>query len=273
MSVHSTPSTISRAFPLTLAGSGHVSRGARVQPRRPRWRPDGELARPRRLRAGRDLLGDARRAGPPQALNTQAVAARTYAITTNVGGATFDLYPDTRSQMYGGLAAETPSTDAAVAAARGQIVTYGGAPVITYFSASSGGHTENVENVWVGTTPGAVAAGGPRPLRQRRRQPLLSVGPRLDGREAASRLGSLVKGQLIGIQVVKRGVSPRILLADVVGTRGPHPVTGARRNRFSASIRRTLTSRRSRSPRARRPARWRSTRTPCRGRAVPPPKQ
>ena len=36
---------------------------------------------------------------------------------------------DTRSQMYGGVGAETPSTDAAVAATRGQVVTYDGAPV------------------------------------------------------------------------------------------------------------------------------------------------
>ena len=57
------------------------------------------------------------------ALEAQAVAARTYAITTTVGGSGYDLYSDTRSQMYGGVSAETPSTDAAVAATSGQIVT------------------------------------------------------------------------------------------------------------------------------------------------------
>ena len=51
-----------------------------------------------------------------QALEAQAVAARTYAITTTAGATGYDLYSDTRSQMYGGVHAETAATDSAVAA-------------------------------------------------------------------------------------------------------------------------------------------------------------
>jgi stage II sporulation protein D len=65
---------------------------------------------------------------PAAALEAQAVAARTYAITTGVAGAGYSLYPDTRSQMYGGVGAETAATDAAVAATRGQVVTYASRP-------------------------------------------------------------------------------------------------------------------------------------------------
>jgi stage II sporulation protein D len=43
---------------------------------------------------------------------------------------------------------------------------------------------------------------------------------------AASRLGRLVHGQLVGVQVTRHGVSPRILSADVVGTKGRTHVTG-----------------------------------------------
>ena len=43
----------------------------------------------------------------PEALKAQAVAARTYALTSDAGGGTFELYADTRSQMYGGVGAET----------------------------------------------------------------------------------------------------------------------------------------------------------------------
>ena len=43
---------------------------------------------------------------PPQALEAQAVAARTYALTADAGGADFNVYDDTRSQMYGGVGAE-----------------------------------------------------------------------------------------------------------------------------------------------------------------------
>ncbi len=54
---------------------------------------------------------------PAEALRAQAIAARTYAVTTNAGGAAglFTQYADTRSQMYRGVAAETPATNAAVA--------------------------------------------------------------------------------------------------------------------------------------------------------------
>ena len=110
------------------------------------------------------------------ALEAQAVAARTYAITTDVGGNGYDLYPDTRSQMYGGVEAETPATDAAVAATGGQIVTYDGKPAVTYFFASSGGHTESIQNVWAGATPRAVAARRGRPLRRRRPRPVPQLG-------------------------------------------------------------------------------------------------
>ena len=104
---------------------------------------------------------------PAEALKAQAVAARTYAITTSKAGAGFDHYADTRSQVYGGVAAETESTNAAVAATRGQVVTYEGEPVVTFFFSTSGGRTENVENTNVGAGPQAVAEVGRGSLRRR----------------------------------------------------------------------------------------------------------
>src|SRR5207302_155158 len=70
---------------------------------------------------------------PAAALEAQAVATRTYALTAHAGGSRFDVYADTRSQVYAGPAAYTAATNAAVAATAGQIVTYAGAPAITYF--------------------------------------------------------------------------------------------------------------------------------------------
>ena len=40
--------------------------------------------------------------GPAEALKAQAVAARTYSLGLEALPATYDLYPDTRSQVYGG---------------------------------------------------------------------------------------------------------------------------------------------------------------------------
>src|SRR3954465_11846889 len=87
-------------------------------------------------------------AWPAETLKAQAVAARTYAVTSRAGSISdgFDQFADTRSQMYKGVAAEIASTNAAVAATAGQVVTYAGQPVTTYFFSTSGGHTENIEN-------------------------------------------------------------------------------------------------------------------------------
>src|SRR5437773_4430801 len=49
------------------------------------------------------------------ALAAQAVAARSFALSELGSGGAFDLYPDTRDQMYGGVRAETPRTNRAVA--------------------------------------------------------------------------------------------------------------------------------------------------------------
>ena len=145
-----------------------------------------------------------------EALKTQAVAARTYAITSTVNGNGYELYPDTRSQMYGGVAAETPSTDTAVAATRGQIVTYNRRPAITYFASSSGGHTENIENAWPGSAPKPWLKGVSDPYDGVAHNPYHHWSYALPNPSASAKLGSLVKGQLVGIAVTKHGVSRRI---------------------------------------------------------------
>ena len=84
----------------------------------------------------------------PEALKAQAVAARSYALAVKKNGSWFDLYPDTRSQVYLGIAHEAPSTTAAVQDTAGQIVEYGGRVATTYFFSSSGGRTSSPAEVW-----------------------------------------------------------------------------------------------------------------------------
>ena len=161
---------------------------------------------------------------PAEALKAQAVAARSYALTTSKGGFGFDQYADTRSQVYGGVAAETAATDAAVRATRGEVVEYNGEPVTTYFFSTSGGETENVEN---------SLGGEPEPWLKGVKDPYDSESPkhrwgpyRWSMGYTASRLSGLVKGTFKGIDVVERGVSPRIVLADIVGSGGRTRVSG-----------------------------------------------
>ena len=65
----------------------------------------------------------------------------------------FDHYPDTRSQVYRGVKAETSRTNAAVKDTAGKIVTYEGNPAVTYYFSTSGGKTENVELSFLGSAP------------------------------------------------------------------------------------------------------------------------
>jgi len=98
----------------------------------------------------------------PDALEAQAVAARSYALATRQLAAPFDVYSDTRSQMYLGLGAEQTSTTAAVNATAGQVVLYKGAIATTVYSSSSGGETSSSVDAWGGKpTPYLVSVPDP----------------------------------------------------------------------------------------------------------------
>jgi stage II sporulation protein D (peptidoglycan lytic transglycosylase) len=90
------------------------------------------------------------RTWPPNALEAQAIASRTYALYLKGKNRflPFDLDATTASQVYGGYDAETPQTDAAVDATRGQVMIYANQLIMAYFHANSGGHTENAANIW-----------------------------------------------------------------------------------------------------------------------------
>lgn len=90
---------------------------------------------------------------PAEALKAQAVAARSYAMATRKTGGSFDLYADTRSQVYGGVNAETFPTTAAVDATVGQVLNYRGQPAVTYFFSTSGGRTAAIQDAWPGAKP------------------------------------------------------------------------------------------------------------------------
>jgi stage II sporulation protein D len=87
----------------------------------------------------------------PEALKAQAVAARSYALATRQVGGPYDVFSDTRSQMYLGLSHEDPATSAAVNATKGQVILYSGKVAYAYFYSTSGGRTESNAN-WGGTT-------------------------------------------------------------------------------------------------------------------------
>ncbi|MHB0976694.1 MAG: SpoIID/LytB domain-containing protein [Candidatus Aquicultorales bacterium] len=95
---------------------------------------------------------------PMEALKAQAVAARTYAYPKLDNPGDFDLYADTRSQVYNGYEKEGEATYGVrwvqavtgtwINGSGGVVATYGGTPISALYSSSSGGKTEHSENVW-----------------------------------------------------------------------------------------------------------------------------
>jgi SpoIID/LytB domain protein len=160
---------------------------------------------------------------PMAALRAQAVATRSYAIASQVDGHGFDLYDDTRSQVYEGIASEAPRSNRAAESTRGQVVLYRGKVAQTFFSACSGGHTESVQNVFFGP-PVPYLVGVPDPYDYH--CPLHTWTLRFSGREISARLAGHLKGQLARVVVTKRGSSPRIVWARLHGTGGVTTIRG-----------------------------------------------
>ncbi|MHB1686130.1 MAG: SpoIID/LytB domain-containing protein [Ignavibacteriaceae bacterium] len=85
-----------------------------------------------------------------QALKAFAICARTYTITKLGKGNLFDVYLDTRDQVYDGLSREKALANRAVDDTRNMILTYDDKPAVVFYHASCGGHTANVEDVFPG---------------------------------------------------------------------------------------------------------------------------
>jgi stage II sporulation protein D len=161
---------------------------------------------------------------PLEALKAQAVAARSYALSSELNGNGFDLYDDTRSQVYRGIAGETARTNRAAQETAGEVIEYGGNVVRAYYSASSGGHTESVEYGFIGSDPIPYLKGVEDPFDGDAPLPLHSWKLSFSGAAISSRLG--VPGRLKAVRVTKRGVSPRIVWARLIGTRGTKKMRG-----------------------------------------------
>ena len=159
---------------------------------------------------------------PAEELKAQAIASRSFALTGGVGGNGFDLYADTRSQVYEGLESEYTTSNAAAEATKGQVVMYGGKVAETLFSACSGGHTESIVNVFGSSIPYLVGVPDPYDYYC----PLHKWTLRFSGPEISAKLGGYLKGKLKQVVIAKTGVSPRIIEAKLIGTGGVSTVSG-----------------------------------------------
>lgn len=165
-----------------------------------------------------------------EALESQAVAARSYAYATRKDGP-FDFYSDVRSQVYGGASSETSSTNAAVAGTSRVIATRDGKAIVAFFHSSSAGYTEDSSYVF---SPSPylkavrdVDAQGDR-FEARSNSPWLRWSGTLDP-NGSSQFGV---GSIERVRVLDRSPSGRVTKIEVTGSRGTKTVSGQGDIRF-----------------------------------------
>lgn len=89
-----------------------------------------------------------------EALKAQAVAARTYTLRAMDGPSTsiYDVVDTTSDQVYSGTPSGNANCKAAVDATKGIVGKNGSAYTAMYYSASNGGQTESIKNIWGSNT-------------------------------------------------------------------------------------------------------------------------
>ncbi len=159
---------------------------------------------------------------PQEALKSQAVSARTYALyqSAKSNSSLYDLDTTTATQVYKGLNSETNTTVQAVDATRNEVLTYNGEPILAVFHASSGGHTENVEDIWSNPLPylrGVVDYDNDAPVYQWTKS--FSKG------QMSQLIGGV--GTISSITPVQVTPQGRIVTMKAVGSNGTKEVSGA----------------------------------------------
>lgn len=176
---------------------------------------------------------------PREAVKAQAVAARTYAMhnMNKHEQEGYDVCASTDCQVYGGKNVESPDGNAAVDATRGEVLLYKGQPIAAYFHGSSGGYTENGENVWGGSAPyirGVVDYDQNSPYYQWEK----NISSKLFAAKMKS--AGYLSGNLTGIQLsdlpdkrplaqfknTDRGVSGRVKTLALITDRGRKEIGG-----------------------------------------------
>jgi stage II sporulation protein D len=158
---------------------------------------------------------------PIEALKAQAVAARSYALYKRKTGSNgiYDVDTTIGTQVYKGLDSEYTTTHQAVDSTLGQIMTYNNQVILAAFHSSSGGYTENVEDVWTSPLPylrGVVDYDQKSPVFEW--QQVIPV----------SKIQSLVAGvgKITGFQPVEMTPHGRVVTMKVTGDLGSTTVSG-----------------------------------------------
>ena len=169
-------------------------------------------------------LGEVPSSWPLEAIKAQIVAARCYALTHMGSTALYDVDDTTQFQVYRGIDSESASQNAAVDQTAGQVLMYGGRVIEAFFSASDGGHTANVSDVFGGSL-------ATYPYLRGVLDPWDVVAPRHTWYTGVYSYGTLERvyftsadvatyGHLVGFDLRDRDASDRLNTVGLIGSRG-----------------------------------------------------
>lgn len=155
-----------------------------------------------------------------EALKAQAISARNYSVKNlnKYKKQGFDLCTTQDSQVYGGVDAENFNTNKAVDETRGILAYYNGEVAELYYHSSSGGKTENSENIWSNAVPYLRSVEDPYSLGS----PNDYWEYKITKSELEKTLNSKGKdiGNLLGIRIDKVSVNGRVLKMTMLGEKG-----------------------------------------------------
>ena len=160
---------------------------------------------------------------PQEALKAQAVAARSYALyeRSKSPNQLYELDSTTKSQVYKGLDGEYVSTLEAVNATQGEMLTYGGDVILAVFHSSSGGHTENVEDIW--SSPLAYLRGV---IDYDQQAPVFQWSKTFSVEQMTNHIGGV--GRIQALVPEKTTPQGRVVTMKVIGDRGTKQISGAK---------------------------------------------
>jgi len=172
------------------------------------------------------ISGEMSHTWPIEALKAQAVAARNYAYKNIKPSYLYDLCDTPSCQVYLGAAYEFPSTNKAISETAGKILKYENEIITAYYFSTSGGWTENNENVW-GGTPKPYLRGVASPGEESRYNSWQTkTFTKAEIQNFLNNDPDTYVGNLQKIEITKRGVSGRIMAIKITGSAGEKLVTG-----------------------------------------------
>lgn len=156
-----------------------------------------------------------------EALKAQAVASRSYVLSRIKDKNIYDVTSTPDTQAYLGMDKENEKTNRAVSETENDVITYDGNIIEAVYHSTSGGHTENNENVWNSI---------PYPYLRGVESPYEEKSPHFNWTKSFTnyKVQRIIKkyisdnylsdiGEVLSFEVIKKGVSPRVVEIKIIG--------------------------------------------------------